>query len=76
MLNVAPYQGNTNQDHTQISPHASQGGQNEQIRILYMLVRMWSNGNPLALLVGMQTGAATLENSVEVPQKIKNRPTL
>ena len=36
-----------------------------------MLARMWRNRNPLALLVGMQTGAATLENSVEVPQKIK-----
>ena len=34
------------------------------------------NGNHFALLVGMQTGAATLENSVEVPQKIKNRSTL
>ena len=41
-----------------------------------MLERMWRNGNPFALLVGMQTGAATLENSVVVPQKIKNRPTL
>ena len=41
-----------------------------------MLARMWRNGNPLALLVGMQTGAATLENSVEVPHKIKNRITL
>ena len=41
-----------------------------------MLVRMWRNGNPLALLVGMQTGTATLENSVEVPQKIKNRMIL
>ena len=39
-----------------------------------MLERMWRNGNPLALLVGMQTGIATLENSVEVPQKIKNLP--
>ena len=38
-----------------------------------MLARMWRNGNPLALLVGKQTGAAALENSVEVPQKIKNR---
>ena len=35
-----------------------------------MLARMWRNRNPLALSVGMQTGAATLENSVEVPQKI------
>ena len=29
--------------------------------------------NPLAPLVGMQIGAAALENSVEVPQKIKNK---
>ena len=36
-----------------------------------MLERLWRNGNPLALLVGMQTGAVALENSVEVPQKIK-----
>ena len=41
-----------------------------------MLEGMWRNGNPLALLVGMQTGAAALENSVKVPQKIKNRSTL
>ena len=41
-----------------------------------MLARMWRSRNPLALLVGMQTGAATLENSMEVPQKIKNRTTL
>ena len=32
--------------------------------------------NPLALLVRMRTGAAALENSVELPQKIKNRSTL
>ena len=38
-----------------------------------MLERMWRNRNPLALLVGMQTDAAALESSVEVPQKIKNR---
>ena len=41
-----------------------------------MLARMWRKGNPLALLVGMQTSAAALEHSVEVPQKIKTRPTL
>lgn len=26
-------------------------------------------GNPCALLLGLQTGAATAENSVEIPQK-------
>ena len=31
--------------------------------------------NPLALLVGMQTGAATPEKGVEDPQKVKNRTT-
>ena len=30
---------------------------------------MWRKGNPSALLVGMQTGAATVENSMEFPQK-------
>ena len=41
-----------------------------------MLVRMQRKGNTFALLVGMQTGTATLENNMEVPQKIKNRNTL
>ena len=35
-----------------------------------MLVRMWRKGNPPALLVGMQAGAVTLENSMEVPRKL------
>ena len=36
-----------------------------------MLERLWRKGNPSALLVGMQTGAATVENSMEFPQKLK-----
>ena len=32
---------------------------------------MWRKGNPCALLVGMQTGAATVESSMEIPQKLK-----
>ena len=41
-----------------------------------MLARMGRKRISFALLVGMQAGAASLENSVEVPQKIKNRPTV
>ena len=37
---------------------------------------MQRKGDPLTLLVGMQTGAATLENSVELPHKVKYRATL
>ena len=32
---------------------------------------MQRKGNPPTLLAGMQTGTATLENSMEVPQKLK-----
>jgi len=39
-------------------------------------MRMWRKRNPLALLVGMQTGIATIENSREVTQNVKNRSTL
>ena len=37
-----------------------------------VLERMWRKGNPSALLVGMQTGAATVETSMEFPKKTKN----
>ena len=37
-----------------------------------MLARIWRKGNPITLLVEMQTGAATVENSMELPQKTKN----
>ena len=31
------------------------------------LERVWRKGNPLTLLVGMQTSTDTMENSVEIP---------
>ena len=37
-----------------------------------MLVGLWRKGNPSALLVELQTGAASVENSVEFPQETKN----
>ena len=33
---------------------------------------MWKKGNPSALLAGLQTGAATVKNSIEFPHKTKN----
>ena len=36
-----------------------------------MLARMRRRGNPRTLLVGMQTGAATLKNSMKDPRKLK-----
>jgi len=37
---------------------------------------MWRSGKPCALLVGMKIDAGTVEKSIEVPQKIKNRTTI
>ena len=37
---------------------------------------MWRKWNPCALSVGMQTSEATVENSMTIPQKVKNRTTL
>ena len=33
---------------------------------------MWRKGDPNTLLVGMQTGATTVDSSVEFPQKTKD----
>ena len=37
-----------------------------------VLERMWRKRNPSTLLVGMQTGAGTVENGMEFPQKTTN----
>ena len=52
-------------------PHTGQNGHHKQNN-KQVLERMWRKGNPSAWLVGMQTGAATVENSMEFPQKTKN----
>ena len=38
-----------------------------RIKKKQVLVKMWKKRNPRTLLVGMQTGAAIMENSMEVP---------
>ena len=37
--------------------------------------RVWIKGNPLILLVGMYIDTTTMENSMEVSQRTKNRTT-
>ena len=36
-----------------------------------MLERVWRKRNPIPLLVGLSVGATTVENSMEIPQKLK-----
>ena len=56
---------------TMIPLRIGQNGHHKQIN-KQVLVRLWRKGNPSALLMGMQTGAATVENSAEFPQKTEN----
>ena len=75
MFNITNHQGSANQNYNEISPYTCQNGYNHQNKKQQMLERLWRNGNPNSLLVGMQTGAASKENDMEIPQKIKNRNT-
>ena len=36
---------------------------------------MWREGNTFAVWVGMQTGATTVQVTMEIPQNIKNGPS-
>ena len=74
MLHITHHRGNANPNHKEIPPHTCQNGSHEQLG--QMLARMRRERISFALLVGMQTGAATLENTMEVPQKTKNRTRL
>ena len=57
----------------EVPSHAGQNGCYQKVYKQYMLERVQRKGNPLTLLVGMQTSTATMENSVEIPLKTGNR---
>ena len=71
MVNISNHQGNANKNHNEISSHTSQDG-------YYKKKKKTSVGEdveilePCTLLVRTQNSAAAMENSMEVPQKIKN----
>ena len=41
-----------------------------------MLSRVWEKRNPYTLLAGMEIGTTSMENRMEVPQKIENMTTI
>ena len=70
MLSITSHQRDANLNHNEVPSQTTQSGQHKQ-KNKQMLERMWRKGNPSALLVGMQIGEATVENSMEFPQKSK-----
>ena len=75
MLSIISHQRDANDNHNEVPSHTSQSGQHKQIN-KQMLERMWRKGNPSALFMGMYTGEATVENSMEFTQKTKNGTAL
>ena len=74
MLNVTHHQGDASQHYNEISPVRMAKLKNKETASMGRMYRKW---NPcVTLLVGTQTGTAIVENSIEVPQKVKNRTTL
>ena len=70
-LNITDYQRNANQNHNElINSHLSERllSKRQQITIASEDVE---KGNPCTLLVGMQIGVTTMENSREIIQKMK-----
>ena len=68
MLNITSHQRDANYNHSEVPSHTSHSSQHKEVN-KQMLDRMRRKGNPSALLVGMQIGATTMENSMELPQK-------
>ena len=66
MLNIAHYQRNANQNNNQITSHQSEWPSSKSLQTINAGEGV-RKGNPLTLLLGMQTSAATMENSVEIP---------
>ena len=52
--------------------YTCRNGHHKQISKQQVLKRMWRKGHPSALLVGVETGAASVANSMEFPQETKN----
>ena len=64
--------GDVNQNYN-ITSHLAEWLKHKKQQVL---VRKWRKRNHFVLLGGTQTDAATLENSMEIPQNVKNRTTL
>ena len=67
ILNITHNQRNANQNYNEVPSHAGQNGCYHKLYKQKMLERVQRKGNPLTLLVEMQTSTATMENSVEIP---------
>ena len=74
MLHVTDHQRNANKPTRDVTAHLSEW-RSPKRQEMTQVGETWSRGNPRGLLVGVEIGAAPVENSVAVPQQVKNRAT-
>ena len=60
----------------EVLPHTCLNGKTKKYKIQQVLVRVYRKKNPYGLLERMQIATASVENNMEVPQRVKNRATL
>ena len=73
MLKVTNHHRSAHPNHNERESYTCHNGYYQKYHKQQMLVRKWRKEDSCTWLVGMQIGAATTENSMVVPQKIKNR---
>ena len=73
VLNITNHQGNAGHNYNKISLHICPNGYHQKINV----GEMWRKWSPLCTGdIRISTGAATMENRTEFPQKVKNRTTI
>ena len=66
MLNVTHHQGKANENQNEISPYTCRLAIVKRPK-MQVFARMWGEGDPCTLLVGMEVGVATVECGMEAP---------
>jgi hypothetical protein len=61
------------QNYTKIPTHTCENGNHQENKQKQILARMQEKRNPHTLVVEMYIGATTMEISMEIPQKPKNK---
>ena len=72
---ITHYQRSANQNHNEVLCAFSHWSELLSSKSLQtkMLERVWRKGNALKLLVGMETDMTTMENSMEIALKTRNK---
>ena len=72
MFTLIKSEAKANPNRNDIAAHCGQNGSKEADRKQQASERRWREGKPPALLLAVESGAATRPSGVELPPKFKN----